>query len=168
MKQRKWKRRADDAIQYGFINKALMQYQAIYESARNCGSRIEADSYSMIIKLRTRLYFDENSSNLIVPIWRSLRRECGPSLAELYESFSSYLLEIIDEIEDKCEELSLDNQLVLVESTYRYLYSDICDIVDATSEGFFLLAKRLSGEDFNNFICAASTLRAEFFIIMAK
>ena len=171
-KIRKWKRRADDAIQYGLTDKALNQYQAIYESAKSSDSTIEADSYSMIIKLRSEIYFDENFLNTNASMWKSLsrrlRKEYDPSLDEWYESFSVYLLEVIDEIEDKCEELNPENQSVLVESTYRRLYSDILDIVDTISERFFLLTEGLSSKYVNNFTLAALTLRAEFFVMMAK
>ena len=128
----KYERRAEDSVKRELYTKALTQYSALAELTEgNLDDnyiKFQSLAYSLKLKEFIHSYYNTSNGSTLIDIQNESKYAASSEPSFTYTRLDVPMLEIIEEVEDKCETLSPELAKMLAYQTYEDINADMVTI----------------------------------------
>ena len=128
----KYERRAEDSVKRELYTKALTQYSALAELTEgNLDDnyiKFQSLAYSLKLKEFIHSYYNTSNGSTLIDIQNESQYAASSEPSFTYTRLDVPMLEIIEEVEDKCETLSPELAKNLAYQTYEDINADMVSI----------------------------------------
>tara|TARA_B100001989_G_scaffold184965_1_gene134738 strand:- start:282 stop:1583 length:1302 start_codon:yes stop_codon:yes gene_type:complete len=128
----KYERRAEDSVKRELYTKALTQYSALAELTEgNLDEnyiKFQSLAYSLKLKEFIHSYYNTSNGSTLIDMQNESKYAASSEPSFTYTRLDVPMLEIIEEVEDKCETLSPELAKKLAYQTYEDINADMISI----------------------------------------
>ena len=128
----KFERRAEDSVKRELFTKAFTQYSALAELTEDKLDdnyiKFQSLAYSLKLKEFIHSYYNTSNGSTLIDMQNESKYASASEPSFTYTRLDVPMLEIIEEIEDKCETLSPELAKKLAYQTYEDIYADMISI----------------------------------------
>ena len=152
---KKLKRRANDSLERNLLSKAYLQFSSLAELLEtNIDEEyldIRAKSYSLKLKEILHESYNTTDGTTIVSVQNEAKYANVSEPSYYYTRIDAPMIDLIDDIEDKCDSLGKEDSIFLARRSFKYIAIELENYLIKGTQFIFENASFSEYEEFNEF-----------------